>query len=96
MMLLTGSYNSILGKSGLSFGRKIIEEAPLEIKNGEPLVLRVFIDRSVVEVFANDKQAIARMVYPTLGGHGISLFSEGGNIIVKSVRAWELSPSNPY
>jgi beta-fructofuranosidase len=83
-------------KSGLSYGRKIIEEAPLVIKNGEPLVLRIFIDKSVVEVFANDEQAIARMIYPTLGGHGISFFSNGGDVEVKSVRAWELSPSNPY
>ncbi|MDP2337011.1 MAG: glycoside hydrolase family 32 protein [Bacteroidota bacterium] len=83
-------------KSGLKFGRKIIEEAPLEIKNGEPLVLRIFVDKSIIEVFANDRQAIGRMVYPTLGGMGISLFSEGGNIEAKSVKIWELSPSNPY
>ena len=84
------------GKSGLAFGRKIIEEAPLEVKNGEPLILRIFVDKSIVEVFANDRQAIARMVYPTLGGKGISLFSKGGNMEVKSVKMWELSPSNPY
>ncbi len=83
-------------KSGLEFGRKIIEEAPFELKNGEPLILRIFVDKSIVEVFANDKQAIARMVYPTLGGKGISLFSEGANIEVKSVKVWELSSCNPY
>lgn len=83
-------------KSGLLFGRKIIEEAPLELKNGEPLILRIFVDKSIVEVFANDRQAIGRMVYPTLGGKGISLFSEGGNIEATSVKVWELSPSNPY
>jgi beta-fructofuranosidase len=83
-------------KSGLEFGRKIIEEAPLELKNEEPLVLRIFVDKSIVEVFANDRQAIGRMIYPTLGGKGINLFSEGGNIEAKSVKVWELSPSNPY
>jgi beta-fructofuranosidase len=83
-------------KSGLGFGRKIIEEAPLELKSEEPLILRIFIDKSIIEVFANNRQAIARMVYPTLGGKGISLFSEGGSIKVKSLKTWELSPSNPY
>ena len=83
-------------KSGLAFGRKIIEEAPLELENEEPLVLRIFVDKSIVEVFANDRQAIGRVVYPTLGGKGISLFSEGGSIEAISVKAWELSPSNPY
>jgi len=83
-------------KSGVKFGQKIIEEAPLELKKGEPLVLRIYVDKSIVEVYANNRQAIARRVYPTLGGKGISLFSEGGNIEVKSIKAWELSPSNPY
>ena len=83
-------------KSGLTFGRKIVEEAPLELKNGEPLVLRIFIDKSVIEVFANDRQAIARMVYPTLEGRGISFFAEGGDITIKNVKSWELTPSNPF
>jgi beta-fructofuranosidase len=83
-------------KSGLDFGRKIIEEAPLELKKGEPLKLRIYIDRSIVEVFANDRQAISRMIYPTLGGRRISLFTEGGDIEVKQFNSWELSPSNPY
>ena len=80
----------------MSYGRKIIEEAPLELKKGEPLVLRIFIDKSIVEVFANDRQAIARMVYPALGGKGISLFSKGGDVMAKTIKAWELSPSNPH
>lgn len=83
-------------KSGLRYGRKIVEEAPFEIKNGEPLILRIFVDKSIVEVFANDRQAIARMVYPTLGGRGISLFTKGGDIEVNGIKVWELSPSNPF
>lgn len=83
-------------KSGLEFGRKIIEEAPLNLKEDESLVLNIFVDKSIVEVFANDKQAIARMVYPTRGGKGIKIFSEGGNIDVSKIKSWEMMPSNPY
>ena len=83
-------------KSGLVFGTKIIEEAPLELKVGEPLILRIFVDRSMVEVFANDRQAIARAVYPALGGHGIRLFSEGGDIRIAGITSWEMMPSNAY
>jgi beta-fructofuranosidase len=36
------------------------------------------------------------MVYPTLGGRGISLFSGGGDIEVNGIKMWELSPANPY
>ena len=46
-------------------GRKVVERAPLELQPGEPLKLRVFVDKSVVEVYANDRQAIGRRVYPT-------------------------------
>jgi beta-fructofuranosidase len=82
--------------SGLGYGRKVVEEAPFELKKGEPLELRIFIDKSVIEVFANDRQAIARMVYPTLGGRDIRLFSKGGNASVQTFTAWEMHPSNPY
>jgi len=83
-------------KSGLEFGKKIIEEAPLELKKGEPLILRIYVDKSIVEVYANDRQAIARRVYPTLGGTGVSVFSNGGNMEIKSIKRWEIMPSNPY
>ena len=62
-------------KSSLDLGRKNIERAPFELQKGEALVLRIFVDKSIVEVFANDRQAIARSVYPRLGGTGIKLFA---------------------
>ena len=83
-------------KSGLAWGRKIVEEAPFELKKGEPLVLHVYVDKGIVEVFANDRQAIGRAVYPTLKGTGIKLFAHGGNVKVLTVRAWQLAPANPY
>jgi beta-fructofuranosidase len=83
-------------KSGLKFGKKIIEEAPLELKKGEPLTLRIYVDKSIVEVYANNRQAIARRVYPTLGGTGVSVFSNGGNMDIKYIKRWEIMPSNPY
>jgi beta-fructofuranosidase len=56
----------------------------------------VFVDRSIVEVYANDRQAVARRIYPTLGGTGVKIFAKGGDIEVLSAKAWELMPSNPY
>ena len=62
----------------------------------ENLTLRVFIDNSIVEVFANERQAISRRVYPEKKGNGISLFPTGKDINVKSFKSWEIMPSNPY
>lgn len=78
-------------------GRKVVERAPFALPPGEPLKLRVFVDKSVVEVFANDRQAIGRRVYPARADSlGVVLFATGGSARVKSVRAWEMMPSNPY
>ena len=82
--------------SSIGIGRKTVESAPFELKKGEPLVLRIFIDKSIVEVFANDRQAIARSIYPTLNGQGLSVFTKGGDAQIKSIKTWELMPSNPY
>lgn len=83
-------------RSSLLYGRKIVEGGPLTLKPQEPLVLRVFVDKSVVEVFANDRQAIARSVYPTLEGKRVVLFSEGGDTLVSSIEVWNLMPANPF
>jgi len=58
--------------------------------------LRIFVDKSIVEVYANDRQAIARSIYPTLGGTGVKLFAKEGDVKVLSAKAWELMPSNSY
>lgn len=78
-------------------GRKVVERAPLELRQGEPLKLRVFVDKPIVEVYANDRQAIGRRVYPARSDSvGVSLFSEGGPAKASQVTAWEMAPSNPY
>jgi beta-fructofuranosidase len=77
-------------------GRRVVERAPLELKDGEPLELRVFVDRSVIEVYANDRQAICRRVYP---GRDDSLdtvlFADGADAVFHNVKTWEMMPSNP-
>lgn len=91
----TKSLNVDTRAASLRYGRKVVESAPFEPKDSV-LTFRVFVDRSIVEVFADDKQAIGRMVYPTLGGTGIRLFAKGGKVEVHSIRTWEMMPANPY
>ena len=58
---------------------------------------RDFVDKSVVEVFANSRQAIARRIYPERADSiGVSLFSTGGTTRVPTLEAWKIMPSNPY
>lgn len=83
--------------SSLVQGPKSIEAGPFELKEDEPLKLRVFVDKSVVEVFANNRQAVMRRIYPSLNNSvGVVLFSKGGPVKVRSIKSWKMMPSNPY
>ena len=84
-------------KSGPEHSSKALEAAPFELKKGERLQLRVFVDKSVVEVFANSRQAVARRIYPSrTDSVGVSLFSTGGTTRVRTLEAWKIMPSNPF
>ncbi len=67
------------------------ETAPVFIEKNEPLKLRVFIDRSVVEVFVNGRQCVAMRVYPgRKDSVGVSLKSQGRDAVLKSLDAWQM------
>ncbi len=67
------------------------ETAPVYLEEGETLKLHVFIDKSVVEVFVNDKQALAVRVYPGREDSlGVSLRSQGTAATLKSLDAWQM------
>ena len=98
------SYNASEGKlkvdtrkSGPEDTPKSVEAGPFELQEGERLKLRVFVDKSVVEVFANGRQAVMRRIYPSQPGSvGVRMFSIGGTTQVNTLESWHISPSNPY
>ena len=70
-------------------------DPPFELKDGEDLTLRVFIDKSMIEVFANDRQAaVAWHEYKSDELYS-SLFSKGGDLKVKSFTAWKMKSIYP-
>ncbi len=70
------------------------QEGPLELARGEPLTLRIFLDRSILEVFANRRQCVTQRIYPTrTDSTGIGLFARGGEARVRSLQAWTLAPA---
>ena len=84
-------------QSGPADSPKAVEIGPFSLDDNESLRLRVFVDKSVVEVFANDRQAVARRIYPArTDSLGVSLFAKGGGANVTVLEAWHISPSNPY
>jgi sucrose-6-phosphate hydrolase SacC (GH32 family) len=67
--------------------------APFDLKPGETLKLRLFLDKGMVEVFANERQAIVSMQQHQPQDVGISLFANGGDIMVKEIKAWQMNSS---
>ena len=67
------------------------ETGPIAIEPDELFQLRVFIDRSVVEVFVNGKQCVAMRVYPDRKDSiGVSLRSQGRDAELNSLDAWQM------
>ncbi len=67
------------------------ESAPVLIESGEPVRLRIFVDRSVVEVFVNGRQCVAVRVYPGRpDSTGVSLISRGQESKVLSLDCWQM------
>ena len=64
--------------------------APFKLAQGEDLTLRVFIDKCMVEVFANNRQAVLIWDDNDPSQLGISLFAKGGDARVKSIKAWKM------
>ena len=67
------------------------ETAPVYVGPDEPLALRIFIDRSLVEVFANGRQCVALRVYPgRADSTGVSLRACGSGATLRSLDAWQM------
>lgn len=65
--------------------------APLILGPDEPLRLRIFLDRSVIEIFANERVSITSRIYPTRADSvGVALLSEGRDAQLISLDAWEI------
>ncbi|MFO7167823.1 MAG: glycoside hydrolase family 32 protein [Chloroflexota bacterium] len=68
-----------------------VRACALALAPGEPLRLRVFVDRSVIETFANERACMASRVYPTRpDALGVELFARGGAARLIALDAWEM------
>jgi hypothetical protein len=67
-----------------------VHSAPVALRDGR-LNLRILVDRSLVEVFAQGgERTIADQVYPTPGSDGLKLFAEGGAATLETLDIREL------
>jgi beta-fructofuranosidase len=59
----------------------------------ETLKLKVFLDASVIEIFANDRACLTSRIYPSRSDSlGIGVFARGHNARLKALSIWEMRP----
>ncbi|MCR6107503.1 GH32 C-terminal domain-containing protein [Salipaludibacillus agaradhaerens] len=68
-----------------------VQGGATRIAKNEPLRLRVFLDKSLIEAYMNDVNSLTTRVYPTLASaKGLSLFGDKA-LVVESMAVWELN-----
>jgi fructan beta-fructosidase len=66
-------------------------EAPL-LTDSDRLDLHIFFDHSIVEVFANNGQAVmTAQIFPDSTDNGVELFSNGANSRINSLEIWSMA-----
>ena len=63
---------------------------PFAVPQDEDINLRIFLDKSIIEVFANDRLAALAPYRYAPENLGVSLWSEGGSVRVKEIKGWNL------
>ena len=72
-------------------------EAPFavtELAEHEDVDLRIFIDKYLVEVFVNERQAVLTSYKGYQNANGIYGFSLGAPTVIKKIEIWRLKPAN--
>ncbi|MCB2153823.1 glycoside hydrolase family 32 protein [bacterium] len=62
---------------------------------GAPVDLRVFLDRSVIEIFVNGRACFTRVIDVPPDHQSIALFAEGGKARLSQFDAWAMSTAFP-
>ena len=71
------------------------QEAPFALKAGELLQFHLYLDHSILEVFANGRQCITQRLWPTRADSvGVAFFARGGSAKLASLEAWDMSPTS--
>jgi sucrose-6-phosphate hydrolase SacC (GH32 family) len=79
---LSGSLNNYQNVTGNFKGSLALVDGKLK--------LDIYLDRSLVEVFANETKAISSRIYPDNESLHIQLFSENGEILIKFIEIGEM------
>lgn len=76
----------------VSFSKDFPGRHSARLEQNTSIKLRVFVDRSSVEVFANDgERVLSDRIYPPPGSDSIELYAQGAGGRIVSLTIWELN-----
>jgi beta-fructofuranosidase len=88
----TGQLQIDRRSSSLSGAATDVLVRSLRLASDEPLRLRVFLDRSVIEVFANDGVCLTARIYPTRpDSQRIGVIGRGEGARLRALDAWQMA-----
>ncbi len=88
--VVTADASRVGGKNNPSLSVRPPEISLVPVKDGESVVLDVFIDKCVLEVFVNGKRSLIQSVYPSRDARGVCLSSIRGDAEILSLDMWEM------
>jgi beta-fructofuranosidase len=72
------------------------QSGPLALDGNETLKLHIFLDASVIEIFANDRACLTSRIYPSRPDSlGLGAFGRGGAARLKTLDVWEMRSISP-
>jgi sucrose-6-phosphate hydrolase SacC (GH32 family) len=61
-------------------------------KQGDTVKVHIFLDYSLIEVFANNDECLSTRVYPKLEESvGVSVFAKDGSVALKTLDIWMIN-----
>lgn len=72
-------------------------EAPFlvaDLPTGEDVDIRIFVDRYLIEVFVNDRQAVVGAFMDYKKNKGLYGYTYGTGTVIKEVKLWKMKPTN--
>ena len=99
---IVGSLLSLAIAIGIPYGSMVIQGSRLGLSSATPaaffllfvllLTLHVFLDHSVIEVYANKTVCITGRIYPSRSDSlGIDLFAGSDGVRLRSMDTWQLA-----
>jgi len=74
-----------------------VQRLPMKLDKEKSVMLRVFVDASIIEVFVNDTKCMTQRVYPKYEqSELVRLFAKEGTAKISYLKSWKMDTTNAW